>query len=297
MSSAPQARSSAAKPRTMEGVLLRSVLKSPTHSHANRRLAKDIVWSWVGAKWPRLMPSASSLERSHIDCTLPGRKLSVATSEDGATWTLEVAYDERDSSRTWTTKAVVADTGEVDLLAVQTTCFDVPATRVVAPPRVLGSWVQRLDLDDAGVPVQGEARVVEDEAQLRLFCDHLLLGARTLPVIALANKPGSRYYGIDPRGLAEAVRGLAHVACLPPEAVTAVRDQFGRHLAPVPGAVRIYMPGFSAGSGANDHPLIRNQPPADADGDATLDPGAFRRLVCRRLCALSVSAIPAQGLF
>jgi len=205
------------------GIVLRAALKSPTHTDENRRLAKDIVWSWVGAKWPRLMPPRSQLESGQFQCVLPGRRLSVSTSRDGTAWTLELSYSERDGACTWTTRTVVADLGDADMVAVQTSCSLPEGQRRIAPPRVLGRWVERLQFDDAGIAVLGEPHFVQDDHQLALLCEHLLASDRRLPVIVLGNKPNSRYYGVDPRGLAEAVGGLAHVACLTPEAVAAFR--------------------------------------------------------------------------
>lgn len=271
-------------------VVLRAALKSPTHSDENRRLARDIVWSWVGAKWPRLMPPRSQLESGQFQCVLPGRRLSVATSRDGRAWTLEVSYSERDGACTWTTRAVVADLGDADMVAVQTSCTPPEGQRRIAPPRVLGRWVERLRLDDAGIAVQGEPHFVEGGQQLALLCDHLLAGDRTLPVILLGNKPNSRYYGVDPRGLAESVCGLAHVVCLTPEGIAAFAEKFGRGLAPAAASVRIYMPGFGAAATSRDHPWMR--PAASSEpGEAAADAGAFRRFVCRRVCELSVRAI------
>ncbi|MEO5670879.1 MAG: hypothetical protein ABIR26_09340, partial [Ramlibacter sp.] len=209
-----------------------SALRSRAHSHLNRRRAKDLAWGWVGAKWPRLMPSASELEKSQIEIRLPGRRLSVSSNADGSLWRLEVEYGEKDGSRSWITRASVADTGDADLMAVQTACSDLAAgPAVIAPPRLLGSWVERLELEDGGVAVLGEPRFVSDIEGLAAFCAHVLSGERTLPVIALTNKPNSRYYGVDPAGLSEAVRGLAHVACFTPELAADAAGRLGRHLA------------------------------------------------------------------
>ena len=38
--------------------VVRCALRSRAHSHENRRHAKDLVWRWVGTKWPALMPVA-----------------------------------------------------------------------------------------------------------------------------------------------------------------------------------------------------------------------------------------------
>lgn len=274
--------------RSMPGLrhVVRSTLRSAVHSRINRRRAQELVWEWVGAKWPRLMPSPSEIDAGHFESSVPGQELAVSTTSDGSVWTLAVAYNERRGPRTWMTRAVVADTGDADVMGLQTSCTDVPdAPLVVAPPRLLGAWVERLELEDGAVAVLSEPRDVNDSAQLAAFCQHVLSGERSLPVIALANRPKSRFYGVDPRGLAEAVRGLAHVACLGPNVSASVADRLGHDFGVLPGAARIYAPGFGATAGPQHHPLVRDAKAVGAQFD---DAGAFRRLLCQKICALSV---------
>ena len=270
-------------------VMVRSALTGATRSPRNRRLAQSLVLGWVRSKWPRLMPTADQLEQDNFACVLSDRRLSIASTEDGALWTLEVGYDERDRSRTWTTRALVADTGAADLVALQTTCEDrSSAPLVVAPPKVLGAWVDRLQLLDGSVPVLGAPRMVDDEEQLDAFEAHLLSPQRLLPIVALANKPQSRYYGVDPGGLAESLRGLAHVVCLTPALAASLRQRVGRPLAPVPGAARIYRPGFGPGADPREHALVREP---TVPGAAKPPPAAFRRLLCHRVCTISAGAL------
>ena len=233
------------------------------------------------------MPSPSELERPDFKCSLPGRSLSFSTNGDGSAWILEVGYSESGSKRTWTTRVIVADTGESDVMALQTSCSHIAsAPAVIAPPRLLGAWVERLDLEDGGVGVTGEPRPIAAQEELDAFCDHLLSGKRILPVIALANKPNSRYYGVDPRGLSEAVRGLAHVAYFTPEAAAEVTNRLGKKLSPVQGAARIYAPNFTTTAMPEDHPLIRisNSSNSPDSGDAA----SIRRRLCQAVCDISV---------
>ena len=269
--------------------VVQSVLRSAMHSHGNRSRAKELAWEWVSAKWPRLIPSPSEMERGHFERSVPGQELSVNTNGDGSVWTLSVAYSERRGTRTWMTRALVADADGADVMGLQTSCSDLPdAPLVVAPPRLLGVWVQRLELQDGAVAVLGEPREVNDRKQLGAFCDHVLSASRSLPVIALSNKPNSRYYGVDPQGLAEAVRGLAHVACVDPSVAAGVKERLGEDFGLVAGAARIYTPRFSADALVPDHPLVRD---THASGLAKPeDAGAFRRLLIRKICAMSVGA-------
>lgn len=267
---------------------IRATLRSAVHSPANRRQAKRIVWDWIAGKWPRLVPPPSLLEEDRLDRSLPGVHLSV--SSDASAWILELLQQERGSHRCWTTRAVVADAGDADLVAVQTTCSDLASAPVLAPPGVLSAWVEGLDLRDAGLPVTGEPRFVDAE-ELPVFERLLCSSERRLPIVVLTNKTGTRFYGADPRGLAEAARGLAHVICLTPEAAAVLVERHGRRLAPVAAEVRIYAPSFTASDAPGNHPLVRPPPRASTDGQPM--PGhasAFRRSVCRRLSAISVQA-------
>jgi hypothetical protein len=161
---------------------------------------------------------------------------------------------------------------------------------VVAPPKLLASWVQRLPLDDDGIPVMGSARFVESQADVETLCRQLKQPGRRLPIVVLANKPGTRYYGIDPRGIAESLQGLAHVVCLAPDALAELTDRFGQRLAPVPAAVRIYLPGFAPEHASGQHPIIRPRAKAEDADPAVNEATAFRRYVCQRVCELAVGA-------
>ena len=277
-----------------------STLNSTAHSPANRLRARDLAWRWVGAKWPKLLPPASDMARDTVSRSAPGQELMASTSADGSVWTLSVAHQERHGRRTWMTRAHVTDTGTHDMVGLQTACTDVPdAPLVVAPPRLLGDWVEGLKFEDAGLAVQGAARDVTDQWQLDALCQHLLSEARHLPVIALVNRPQSHYYGVDPNGLAENLRGLAHVACIASHLSQQANARLGQDFAVVHGAARIFAPGFNANCGPdvetnaaarNAHPLVRDIAAPDAANPQ--DAGAFRRLLRRKICAMSVSANP-----
>lgn len=270
-------------------VMLRSTLRSSQGSPINRRHARDLTWAWVKAKWPSMQISPQDRERREFTCALPGMELAVATSGNGAVWSLTVAHSERDGARTWMTRAIVADSGEVDTLDVQTSCTEVgQGPMVLAPPRLLGMWVEKLALEDGGMPVLGEAREVEDEAQLDAFCRHVLSPQRRLPVIALTHSPRSRFYGVDPKGLAEALRGMAHVAFMPPHLGDEVGERFGADFGLLAGAARIYGAGFGPNAAPAGHPLIKN--PRLLKAAESEDPAAFRRLLCRRIFEMSVNA-------
>jgi hypothetical protein len=285
----PSARNGIRSPRDSNAAIrnvVRVALHSHRHSDANRRRARELAWQWVAAKWPKLVPSRDQMERHQFVHSVPGQQIVMSSAADNSSWSLAVAFDEKNGVRTWMTQVDVVDDGETDLLRLQTSCTDVAdAPLVVAPPRLLGSWVERMELDDGPFAVLGEPREVADEKQLQGFLAHVSSRERTLPVIALANRPQTRFYGVDPRGLATAVRGLAHVICLDPAIAPEVTEQLGPRLGIVPGAARIYSAKVPLVANSHDHPLVRN---TRAVGNAQDSAGAFRRLLCQKICAMSV---------
>jgi hypothetical protein len=68
----------------------------------------------------------------------------------------------------------------------------------------------------------------------------------------------------------------------------------GSNLVPVPGVPRIYGPNFSPAALPREHPLIR--PAAARTAARANDPGALRRLICQKLCAISVGPAPGNQL-
>ncbi len=282
--------------------VLQSTLCSANASAARRRRAQELAWSWVGDKWARVLGAVDDRSAPHVRVVQPGTELLAGSSDNGRTWCLTMAHRERDGGRTWMTRAQVSTqtgaAGDVDVFSVVTACTAMDeAPRVLAPPGVLQLWVDRLGLDDAGLAIAGEAREVSDDDQLNAFFQHVLSPQRRLPILALCHQPRSRYYGVDPQALATAVRGVAHVACLTTQTCAEVRLRWGAELAPVAGAARLYPPGFSLGMStaqpaAELAPLWRDPRPPGTP--RAVEPGAYRRWLCKQLCAWSVSAQPSS---
>jgi len=274
-------------------LVVRASLKCSTHSSANRRHAQLLVCKWVRAKWPRLATAAVDMDRGKSECSVPGQALSVLGETGSPSWTLSIASTEPKGDRVWMTTAKVAEVGDTDVMDVHTSCTDSTGSPlVVAPPSLLRLWVRDLDLDDGGVPIIGERRVVEDRQQAEGFCDHVRSETRTLPIIALVPpSPGSNYYGVDPAQLAETLSGLAHVACIGSPMLAEVAERLGPDLAPVAGAARIYEP-HSNDSYPNSRPIDRQsliRQPRRA-GAGSVDAGVLKRALIQRACALSADA-------
>lgn len=287
--SLPSARNGIRSPPKNDAIIrnvVRVALHCHHHSDANRQHARELAWQWVAAKWPKLVPSREQMERHQFAHAVPGQQIVMSSAVDWSSWSLAVAFDERNGARSWTTQVEVVDNGDSDVLGLQTSCTGVvDAPLVVAPPRLLGSWVERMELDDGPFAVLSEPREVNDKKQLQGFLAHVSSHERSLPVIALANRPQTRFYGVDPRGLATAVRGLAHVICLDPVIATEVAEQLGPRLGVVAGAARIYSAKLPLVANSYDHPLVRN---TRAIGNTQDSAGAFRRLLCQKICAMSV---------
>lgn len=283
--------------------VLRSVLLGTDSSRAQRQRAQDLAWQWVGSKWARLLGAVEDRSAPQVHVHQPGAQLQAGISDDGLIWSLAVAHRERDGGRTWMTRADVGTQkgpdGDVDVFSIVTACTPLEeAPRVLAPPGVLQLWVDRLGLDDGGMAIVGEARDVTDDEQLDAFFQHVLSPQRRLPIVALCHQPRSLYYGVDPQALATAVRGVAHVACLTTQTCADVRSRWGSDLAPVAGAARIYLPDFHTGlaTATPDRelaPLWRDPRPPGTP--RSTEPGAYRRLLCQRVCGLSVGQRRRSG--
>jgi hypothetical protein len=274
--------------RTGPTPVVRSVLTSSTHSPTNRRLARELVWRWVASRWPKLMPTAQLLERPQLDSELPDQRLSVRTSADNTVWQLTVAHQQRAHMPAWMTRAVVANTGAADVLAVETACSDITAARVIAAPAVLGAWVEHLQLEDGGIQLRAQPLLIEDEAQVESFRGALLRPERRLPFLLLARKSNSRHYGTDPYVLAQSVRGLAHVACLSPSTIRACGEVLEPHGRPVQGAVRMILPGYAPDADESMSPLLELR--AGRGATSGTEASDFRRRLCQQLCRVSLSA-------
>lgn len=266
--------------------VVRVTLRGARHPNATGRKARELAWQWVASKWPRLMPNNTELVMGRFARNLPGQRLVSQLGPDPSSWTLAVAFDERNGARTWKTQIDITDGTETDTLSLQTDCtrsLDAPA--IIAPPSLLGSWVERLDLQDGPFSVLGEPREAHDNAQLEAFYRHVLSPLRRLPVIALTHRPRSRYFGVDPQGLATAIRGMAHVVCVAPDIAPDIARHLGPDMGVVPGAARIYRAGFTPGADPQGHPLLRAAAENDVPNGSK---SAFRRTLCQAICAWSV---------
>lgn len=283
--SPPAARSSHSDAHATQPVV-RVTLRGARHANTTGRKARELAWQWVASKWPRLMPNSAEMAMGRFSRNVPGQRLIAQVGPEPSNWTLAVAFDERHGARTWMTQIDISQDSDADVLSLQTACTRRPeAPVIIAPPSLLGTWVERLDLHDGPFAVLGEPRDVHDQAQLEAFFTHVLSPQRRLPVIALTSRPRSRYFGVDPQGLATAVRGMAHVVCVASDLAPDVARRLGPKRGVVAGAARIYRAGLAADAESADHPLLRA---AVADEGPNGSKGAFRRSLCQTVCAWSV---------
>lgn len=278
--------SQATRPSGDFQLMVCSTLKSRARTAANRQRARQLAWRWIREKWPRLVhgdmdPTAARLERS-----CPGASLTVSNGIEGATWVAEVIELARDS-REWRTRAAVAEGQDFDILKIEIACSPMATPpAVLAPPKLLAAWTAGLQLHDAAEPVLGEPWCVNDEAAAADFVEHLVAEQRSLPVITLASKGSSRYFGVDPEVMATTMKGMAHVACVTPEARLVVARRLGARLSPVQGAARIYGPGLGPDDPPGHHPLVRPPGPDDTPRDKA-PVVSFRQSIIRSACATS----------
>lgn len=140
-----------------------------------------------------------------------------------------------------------------------------PVDADYGPPRLVRDLLADHPLIDAGLQVRPDPHLVGVDAARRL-ADSLLDPQRTLPVIHLSyNREAGRPL-VDPRQLAHALTGIAHVTYsqygLPD---VTLRGRLGR-LGTWGGAVRTYWPGMADDDEPWRHPLFTARALADWRG-------------------------------
>lgn len=157
-------------------------------------------------------------------------------------------------------------------------------------PELAARLASVLELRQFGEPVTGEPWLVTSTPDAERFCARLVDPQRRLPILALSvpddaedpHKPS-----LDAERLARSCLGLALVAVIPAEFAWELTDRFGRRLSVYQGAVRIYLPGFSAQANERDHRLIL--------GLSLSDPEAIERTtnsILRTVAAMSLESQP-----
>ena len=147
-----------------------------------------------------------------------------------------------------------------------------------------------LELRQFGVPVTGEPWLVNSSPDAERFCARLTDPQRRLPILALSvpdDAADPHQPALDAERLARSCLGLALVAVIPAEYAWELTDRFGRRLSVYQGAVRIYLPGFTAQANERDHRLIL--------GLSLSDPEAIERTtnsILRSVAAMSLESQP-----
>ncbi len=147
-----------------------------------------------------------------------------------------------------------------------------------------------LELRQFGVPVTGEPWLVNSTPDAERFCARLTDPQRRLPILALSvpdDAADPHQPALDAERLARSCLGLALVAVIPAEYAWELTDRFGRRLSVYQGAVRIYLPGFTAQANERDHRLIL--------GLSLSDPEAIERTtnsILRSVAAMSLESQP-----
>ena len=147
-----------------------------------------------------------------------------------------------------------------------------------------------LELRQFGEPVTGEPWLVKSVPDAERFCARLTDPQRRLPILALSvpdDADDPHRPALDAERLARSCVGLALVAVIPAEYAWELTDRFGRRLSVYQGAVRIYLPGFTAQANERDHRLIL--------GMSLSDPEAIERTtnsILRSVAEMSLESQP-----
>lgn len=163
------------------------------------------------------------------------------------------------AGRTWTTEVVIGRRGDEQAQFSMRLLANSPETELhIEPhsPGLIQQVVRHCGLIRNDRPLISTAERVETSAQAASFIELLVDPERELPVFALTIASETEQPSVDADALARATLGLAHVGVLGEEAAWMLTEDFGKTRSVFGGAVRAYLPGFSADSYPYMHRLV-----------------------------------------
>jgi len=245
---------------------------------ASATAARKEVLKWVERRSGGRLP-AEAWKHDGFEHLAGGRNSTAVriADESGDVWAIRADDpDKTVAQRIWTTEVTVGHKpGERALFSVRLLVSS-PERELSVDPAVPGLVRQvaaKCGLDRGTVELDPEPWVIGSDDDALELTELLVDPARDLPAFVLtvpnqADDPLAPL--LDPGPLASATVGLARVIVLPARFTWLLTDRFGKRLSVFDGAVRVYLPGFSADANPyGGHDLVlaeRIATPAQAAG-------------------------------
>lgn len=235
--------------------------------------ARRAVLAWAQKRaGGRLPPEAWKFQE--FDLPRGGRNSTAVTisTEDVDLWALRAEDPDKDiAGRVWSTEVVIGSQKDqrphLSLRLIAST----NENNFRVEPHVPGLVLQLIDgpgLIRGARPLTSTPRQITNENDAQDLCDHLEDPERRLPVFVVTADDFDGKTLIDHAAVARATAGFARVAVVPAELSWILTQRFGKFRSVFGGAVREYLPSFSASDDPYRHRLhlanqLRDKPNAD----------------------------------
>jgi hypothetical protein len=219
--------------------------------------ARNVMLDWLESKHVPITPAVRAGESF---TAVDGRAFNVSRYRDQERdmWAFQMNDpDQEVARRAWVTEGTLAIGPDhrvfVGVRLLVTTPDDTPEI-VPATPRLVRELASKFALYRDGTILAPDGERIKSYGDMEVLCEHLTDPARRLPVFVITSlHPEGWRAAINTRALARVTAGLARVVEVPPQFTRALTHRFGSARTTFDGAVRAYLPGFSAAADPFDH--------------------------------------------
>lgn len=255
-----------ARRRILRAPAARSQRTDPIVAYVGRLARRDafdeacvIACEWLRSRRFKLPGDVTS----DFECKGPGDDKVVVVRYEGI-WAMQADTFDRAAGRRWRLEMVLLDdaaSGPALSLVLRTTGSADQPVPEPSIPRLAGELIDRIGLIDLqdGTALSIAPEQIETELDVERLVASLRSRDRQHPVIVQSQylKEGVAKTLLDPTGLAERMRGLAHVVTLGREhfASWALTDRLSKRFSVFGASLRMYRPGFTTEDDPDSHPL------------------------------------------
>lgn len=219
--------------------------------------ARNVMLDWLESKHVPITPAVRAGESF---TAVDGRAFNVSRYRDQERdmWAFQMNDpDQEVARRAWVTEGTLATGSDervfVGVRLLVTTPEDAPEV-VPATPRLVRDLASEFTLYRDSTILAPDGERIENDADMEALCEHLTDPGRRLPVFVITSLRSEGWWAaINSRTLARVTAGLARVVEVPPRFTRSLTHRFGSARTTFDGAVRAYLPGFSAAADPFDH--------------------------------------------
>lgn len=219
-------------------------------------LVRGSVLRWVEQQIGRALPEAA-YNGVEFEQLAGGRYCSAVRLMENSKdiWAVRVDVPDKDvAQRVWTAEVVIATVSLQHIFLSLRLILSSPETTppiIPAVPKFIGEIATLTGLFRSLDQIHSTPWIVQDDADAEELIDALVDTERQLPHIVVSlmdEQSAGNAPQLNARALARATVGLAKVVILPNAFTKKLIERLGRRLSVYDGAIRVYLPGFTADS-------------------------------------------------